>query len=131
MSAMLQDAPEVLAAYKEYKQFSANPAVREKARVRRRFLEEKQILLNDAWESQRRMGGRKRGGKRGGKDCNCSQPRCDGFVVTRYCSSNRVATIENQINTTKNQMSADEAISASQGQTSNEQLQASVTSKMQ
>ena len=50
MSAMLQDAPEVLSAYKKYKQFSANPVMREKVRVRQRFLDEQQIRLADAFE---------------------------------------------------------------------------------
>ena len=38
MSAMLQDSPPVLAAYEEFKQFSANPEMREKVRARERFL---------------------------------------------------------------------------------------------
>ena len=48
MSAMLQDAPEVLGAYKQYKDFSADPAIRERVRVRQRFLDEQQIWLGDA-----------------------------------------------------------------------------------
>ena len=56
MSVMLQDTPEVLGAYKQYKDFSANPVMREKVRVRQRFLDEKQILLNDAREGGREEG---------------------------------------------------------------------------
>jgi len=37
MSVMLQDAPEVLAAYDEYKRFTADPEMREKIRERERF----------------------------------------------------------------------------------------------
>ena len=37
MSVMLQDAPEVLAAYDEYKRFTADPVMREKIRERERF----------------------------------------------------------------------------------------------
>ena len=50
MSAMLQDAPEVLAAYKEFQRFSADPDMREKARARKRFLDEQALLMNDARE---------------------------------------------------------------------------------
>ena len=57
MSAMLQDTPEVLGAYKQYKDFSANPVMRERVRVRQRFLDEQQIRLSDAreegWEGGR------------------------------------------------------------------------------
>ena len=50
MSAMLQDTPEVFGAYKQYKEFSADPVMREKVRVRQRYLDEKHILLTDARE---------------------------------------------------------------------------------
>ena len=50
MSAMLKDTPEVLGAYKQYKDFSANPVMRERVRVRQRFLDEQQIRLSDARE---------------------------------------------------------------------------------
>jgi len=56
MSTMLQDAPEVLEAYKKYKEFSANPAMQEKARARRRFLDEQQIMLGDAWDEGKAEG---------------------------------------------------------------------------
>jgi predicted transposase/invertase (TIGR01784 family) len=38
MSAMLQDSPAVLQAYEEFKQFSADPEMREKVRTREQFL---------------------------------------------------------------------------------------------
>jgi len=38
MSALLQDAPQVQQAYEEYKRFSADPIMREKAKARERFL---------------------------------------------------------------------------------------------
>ena len=50
MSAMLQGTPEVLGAYKQYKEFSADPVIRERVRVRQRFLDEQEIRLGDAWE---------------------------------------------------------------------------------
>jgi len=56
MSTMLQDTPEVLSAYEKFKQFSSNPAMQEKARARRRFLDEQQIMLGDAWEDGRTEG---------------------------------------------------------------------------
>ena len=37
MSVMLQDTPEVLAAYDEYKRFTADPVMREKIKARERF----------------------------------------------------------------------------------------------
>ena len=38
MSAMLQDVPEVQAAYDEYRRFTADPVMREKVKARERFL---------------------------------------------------------------------------------------------
>jgi predicted transposase/invertase (TIGR01784 family) len=38
MSTILQDVPEVQAAYEEYKRFSADPVMREKVQERERFL---------------------------------------------------------------------------------------------
>ena len=38
MSAILQDVPEVLSAYDEYKRFSSSPEMREKVKARERFL---------------------------------------------------------------------------------------------
>ena len=56
MSAMLQDVPEVLSAYEEYRQFSADPKMREKVRARKRFLDEQEILLNDMREEGEAIG---------------------------------------------------------------------------
>jgi predicted transposase/invertase (TIGR01784 family) len=50
MSAMLQDTPAVLQAYEEFKQFTADPKMREKARARKRFLDEQAIIMNDMRE---------------------------------------------------------------------------------
>jgi len=38
MRAMLQDVPEVLVAYEEFKRFSSDPEMQEKVRARERFL---------------------------------------------------------------------------------------------
>ena len=43
MSTMLQDSPPVLAAYEEYKRFSADPAMREIVRERERFLNDQYL----------------------------------------------------------------------------------------
>ena len=51
MSAMLQDAPEVLAAYEEYKRFSADPVMREKAKARERFLIDQHLNRVEAEEA--------------------------------------------------------------------------------
>ena len=56
MSAMLQDAPEVLAAYEEYRRFSADPGMREKAKARQRFLDEQMIIMNDVREEGEAIG---------------------------------------------------------------------------
>jgi predicted transposase/invertase (TIGR01784 family) len=47
MSAVLQDVPEVGAAYDEYKRFTADPVMREKVKARQRFLDEQQIIQED------------------------------------------------------------------------------------
>ena len=43
MSAVLQDAPEVQAAYGEYKRFIANPEMREKAMARERYWTDRRL----------------------------------------------------------------------------------------
>jgi predicted transposase/invertase (TIGR01784 family) len=53
MSTMLQDAPEVLSAYEEYRRFSADPEMRAKARARKLFLDEQAIIMNDVREEGR------------------------------------------------------------------------------
>jgi predicted transposase/invertase (TIGR01784 family) len=53
MSTMLQDTPAVLQAYEEFKQFTADPKMREKARARKRFLDEQAIIMNDMREEGR------------------------------------------------------------------------------
>jgi predicted transposase/invertase (TIGR01784 family) len=50
MSALLEDVPEVLTAYEEYRRFSADPVMREKVKARQRFLDEQMIIMNDVWE---------------------------------------------------------------------------------
>ena len=45
---MLQDTPAVLQAYEEFKQFKANPEMREKVKARQRFLAEQPLLLGGA-----------------------------------------------------------------------------------
>ena len=56
MSAMLQDAPEVLSAYEEYRQFSADPKMRAQARARKHFLDEQAIIMNDMREEGEAIG---------------------------------------------------------------------------
>jgi len=77
MSALLQDAPEVLAAYETFKRFSADPVMQEKARVRRRFLEEQQMILSDAWEEGKEEG--KAEGKAEGKIETARNMKQEGF----------------------------------------------------
>jgi predicted transposase/invertase (TIGR01784 family) len=48
MSAMLQDSPPVMAAYEEFKKFSADPEMREKVRARERFLNDERLKLAGA-----------------------------------------------------------------------------------
>ena len=43
MSAVLQDAPEVQAAYEEYKRFIADPVMREKAKARERYWTDRRL----------------------------------------------------------------------------------------
>jgi predicted transposase/invertase (TIGR01784 family) len=50
MSTMLQDAPEVLSAYEEYRRFSADSEMRAKARAQKHFLDEQAIIMNDVRE---------------------------------------------------------------------------------
>jgi predicted transposase/invertase (TIGR01784 family) len=50
MSAMLQDVPEILSAYEEYRRFTADPILRERAESRKRFLDEQMIIMNDMRE---------------------------------------------------------------------------------
>lgn len=50
MSALLQDTPEVQAAYEEYRRFTADPAMRAKAKMRERFMIEQQLNRNEALE---------------------------------------------------------------------------------
>jgi predicted transposase/invertase (TIGR01784 family) len=51
MSAMLQDVPEVQAAYNEYKRFTSDPAMRERMEARERFQIDKKL---DRAEAERR-----------------------------------------------------------------------------
>jgi predicted transposase/invertase (TIGR01784 family) len=51
MSAMLQDVPEVQAAYAEYKRFTSDPAMRERMEARERFQIDKRL---DRAEAERR-----------------------------------------------------------------------------
>ena len=56
MSAVLQDVPEVQRAYEEYKRFSADPVMREKARARERFLIDQKLDRAEAREEGRAEG---------------------------------------------------------------------------
>jgi predicted transposase/invertase (TIGR01784 family) len=56
MSAMLQDCPPVQAAYEEYKQFVGNPAMREKAKARERFLIDQRLNISEAREEGEAIG---------------------------------------------------------------------------
>jgi predicted transposase/invertase (TIGR01784 family) len=53
MSAMLQDVPEVLSAYDEYKRFTADPVMREKVKARERFLIDQRLDRAEAKEEGR------------------------------------------------------------------------------
>jgi predicted transposase/invertase (TIGR01784 family) len=53
---MLQDAPPVLAAYEEYKRFSADPVMREQAKERERVLIDLHLNRIDAIEEGREKG---------------------------------------------------------------------------
>ena len=50
MTTMLQDAPEVLAAFEEYNRFKIDPAMREKVRARQRFLDDERLKLTGAYD---------------------------------------------------------------------------------
>jgi predicted transposase/invertase (TIGR01784 family) len=56
MSAILQDVPEVQAAYDEYKRFTSDPAMREKAMARERFLIDQYLDHADALAEGRAEG---------------------------------------------------------------------------
>jgi predicted transposase/invertase (TIGR01784 family) len=56
MSTLLQDCPPVLAAYEEYKQFISDPAMREKARARERFLIDLHLDINEAFADGEKKG---------------------------------------------------------------------------
>jgi predicted transposase/invertase (TIGR01784 family) len=67
MSAILQDVPEVQAAYNEYKQFTSDPVMQEKVRSRERFLTDQYLNRADALAEGRaegRVEGRVEGEKR-------------------------------------------------------------------
>ena len=53
MSAMLQDVPEVQAAYNEYKRFTSDPVIREKLESRERFLIDQHLDRAEAREEGR------------------------------------------------------------------------------
>ena len=53
MSAILQDAPEVQAAYGEYKRFTADPVMREKAKARERYWTDRRLDRAEAREEGR------------------------------------------------------------------------------
>jgi len=50
MTTMLQDAPEILAAFDEYNRFKTDPAMRERVRARQRFLDDERLKLTGAWD---------------------------------------------------------------------------------
>jgi len=54
MTTMLQDAPEVLAAFEEYNRFKTAPAMREKVRARQRFLDDERLKLTGARDEKAR-----------------------------------------------------------------------------
>ena len=53
MSAVLQDVPEVQAAYSEYKRFTADPVMREKAKARERYWTDRKLDRAEAEEMGR------------------------------------------------------------------------------
>ena len=53
MSAMLQDSPDVLRAYEEYKRFTADPVMREKVKAHERFLINQKLDRAEAREEGR------------------------------------------------------------------------------
>ena len=54
MTTMLQDAPEVFAAFEEYNRFKIDPAMREKVRARQRFLDDERLKLTGARDEKAR-----------------------------------------------------------------------------
>ena len=56
MSAVLQDAPEVQAAYGEYRRFTADPVMREKAKARERYWTDRELDRAEGWEEGREEG---------------------------------------------------------------------------
>jgi predicted transposase/invertase (TIGR01784 family) len=56
MSTMLQDVPEVQAAYDEYKRFTSDPVMQEKVRARERFLTDPYLNRADALAEERAEG---------------------------------------------------------------------------
>ena len=60
MSAMLQDVPEVLSAYDEYKRFTADPVMREKVKARERFLIDQRLDRAEAFADGEAKGEAKR-----------------------------------------------------------------------
>jgi predicted transposase/invertase (TIGR01784 family) len=53
MSAVLQEVPEVQAAYGEYKRFTADPVMREKAKARERYWTDRKLDRAEAKEEGR------------------------------------------------------------------------------
>jgi predicted transposase/invertase (TIGR01784 family) len=56
MSTMLQDSPPVMAAYEEFKKFSADPVMRDRVRERERFLNDERLKLAGAKREGRKEG---------------------------------------------------------------------------
>jgi len=56
MSAILQDVPEVQAAYGEYKRFTADPVMREKAKARERYWTDRRLDRAEGREEGRQEG---------------------------------------------------------------------------
>jgi len=56
MSAILQDVPEVHAAYDEYKRFVADPVMREKIKARERYWTDRKLDRAEAEEEGREKG---------------------------------------------------------------------------
>ena len=53
---MLQDSPDVLRAYEEYKRFTADPVMREKVKAHERFLIDQHLNRVEAEEAGREKG---------------------------------------------------------------------------
>ena len=56
MSAVLQDAPEVQAAYGEFRRFTADPVMREKAKARERYWTDRKLDRAEGREEGREEG---------------------------------------------------------------------------